>query len=232
MNQIQLLVLAALISLSASLLGRHGLKQNSYLSKKLKSTEVDPNFEAHLPSLLKVGLQERTSTDLARELRKKYKKIESTKRTAAEQLKPVNPELAAELEELADELQESHEKFVEAALAWDAWNRPSPDLPKELRAAAEKEKITSTPDPNFAAHIGGFLKAGSAERPSYDLPSELRLSKYKKMAEVKRVAAKELKSKNINPALAEELDDLAAEIEESHNYFTNVANSLKDKKFS
>lgn len=94
---------------------------------------------------------------------------------------------------------------VEAAVAWDSWNRPSPDLPRELRANAEKEKIISTPDPNYAAHVSGFLKAGTADRESPDLPSELRMLKYKNMASAKRIAAKELKSKNINPALAEEV---------------------------
>jgi hypothetical protein len=228
---LQLSVFAVFAALGVSFLSSAIVVHRNIQSIALKSAELDPNFEAHLPTLLKAGQSERPSAELASELRKKYKKIEQKKRDAAQQLKTVNAELAAELEEIADELQESHENFVAAAIAWDAWNRPSPDLPRELRANAEKEKIIGTQDPNFAAHVSDFMKAGTAERPSPDLPSELRMLKYKNMASVKRIAAKELKSKNINPALAEELDDLAAEMEESHEHFVQLANALKNKKF-
>jgi hypothetical protein len=115
---------------------------------------------------------------------------------------------------------------VSAALAWDAWSRPSPDLPKQLRSKADAIKSASQ-DPNYEAHLKDFMKKGQEERPSYDLPSELRMLKYKNMAAVKRIAANELRSKNLSPALAEELDDLALEMEESHEHFVQVAKTFK-----
>jgi hypothetical protein len=63
----------------------------------LFSSNLDPNFEAHLPELLKAGSKERSSPDLAKELREKYSTIEQTKRKAAIALKEVNAELAAEV---------------------------------------------------------------------------------------------------------------------------------------
>lgn len=113
-----------------------------------------------------------------------------------------------------------------AALSWNAWNRPSPDLPHQLRARADAVNSASQ-DPNFSEQLPKFLKKGKQERPSPDLPSELRMMKYKNMAVVERLAAKEVKSQN--PALAEELEDIAAEIEESHEYFVKVAQSLNTK---
>ena len=64
----------------------------------LCSQTEDPNYMAHLPTLLRKGLDERPDTDLARELRQKYKFVEHKKRTAAGELKEINPELAVELE--------------------------------------------------------------------------------------------------------------------------------------
>ena len=60
-------------------------------------SEVDPNFEEHLPAMLRAGSKDRTSPDLANDLRKKYKVIENKKREAAAVLKPTNEELAAEV---------------------------------------------------------------------------------------------------------------------------------------
>ena len=61
-------------------------------------------------------------------------------------------------------------------------------------------------DPNFEEHLGDFLKRGKGERPDYELPSDLRMLKYKNMAEVKKIAAKELKKAGAeNIALAEEV---------------------------
>ena len=51
--------------------------------------------------------------------------------------------------------------IVKAALYWDAWNRPSPDIGTQLRAQAE----LSSPvvDPNYQAHLKDFLTKGSAD---------------------------------------------------------------------
>jgi len=181
--------------------------------------DIDPNFEAHLPSLLKVGLQERTSPELATKLRERFKQITVVKKEAAKALKEINEELAVEMDELADELDETTEKFVLAATQWDAWSRPSPDLPRELRAKSDLENVTT--DPNFEAHLSDFLSKGLMERPNSDLPSALRLMKFKNTANVKRLAAKELKTSN--PILSETLEEMALEIEESHERFVEMA---------
>ena len=91
------------------------------------------------------------------------------------------------------------EKSVLAATQWDAWSRPSPDLPRELRAKSDLENVST--DPNFEAHLSDFLGKGLMERPNSDLPSALRLMKFKNTANVKRLAAKELKTSN--PILSE-----------------------------
>lgn len=93
-------------------------------------------------------------------------------------------------------------QIVQASLQWDSWNRPPPDLPQQLRAEKEQEKMME--DPNFSAHLPGLMMAGSAERPDYELPQELR-EKYKRMAEVKRMAANEIRKGEIGEALAEEV---------------------------
>lgn len=59
--------------------------------------DIDPNFEAHLPSLLKAGLQERTSPQLATMLRDRFKQITVVKKEAAKALKEINEELAVEV---------------------------------------------------------------------------------------------------------------------------------------
>lgn len=116
-------------------------------------------------------------------------------------------------------------KFVAAALNWDAWSRPSPDLPNELRKK-EEERKKDTADPNYAAHLPAMMKVGRSEdRPSPTMPSELRLMKYKQGAAVKKLASRDLEK--INPALAEELADMALEIEESHEMFEKMAASMK-----
>ena len=199
-------------------------------SMKIASSTEDPNFLAHLPELLKRGLADREDPDLASELRSRYKVIENVKRKASVELKTINPELAAELEELADEMAETSEKFVQTALFWDAWKRPSPDLPSELRAKNDLAK-KDLEDPNFAANLSKFLSAGRNEdRSSPNLPSDLRLIKYKQGVEVKRLASKELKTQNV--ALAEELDEIASEIEESHKRFEEMVQSMRKSRDS
>ena len=107
----------------------------SCFEKIREPISVDPNFEAHLPDLLKVGsAEDRPTPDIAADLRKRFKAIEGEhrifiitpdirppltssidliggSRKAAKVLQSSNSELAIELEELADELEETHEKF-------------------------------------------------------------------------------------------------------------------------
>lgn len=183
---------------------------------------------AHLPTLLRKGLDERPDPDIASQMRQKYKVIENTKRKAAAELKSINPELAAELEELATELDETHEKFVQLAGTYDAWHRPDPELPNQLRQK-EEERKKDLADPNYEAHVKGFMSKGRSEdRPDPDLPSSLRLMRYKYKASVKKLAAEELSK--VNPALAEELQDMAVEMEESHEQFEKMVETMKGKR--
>ncbi|KAJ1432758.1 hypothetical protein B484DRAFT_447626 [Ochromonadaceae sp. CCMP2298] len=184
--------------------------------------ETDPNFEAHLGDFLKVGSQERPASDIGSKLRQRFQEIQVVKRTAAKQLKPLNAELAAELEEIADEMKETHERFVKAAMTYDAWNRPDPELPHQLRVQAELAK--SQQDPNFAEHLEGFLAAGRAEdRPSPEIASELRTMTYSKPSGVKRKAALELRKLDPNCAIAQSLEDIAQEMDEAHERFVEMA---------
>ena len=190
------------------------------------SDDVDPNFEAHLAGFLKKGISgDRPTPDLGLELRRKYGKIEIVKRKAASILKTNNPELALELEELADELKETHEQFVQVALHYDAWSRPDPDLPGKLRA-----KFAPTIDPNYEENLKKFmLKGSSGDRPMPELPTQLRLMKYGNIAKVKRIAAKELRQTN-NLELAAELEEIADELEESHAKFEQLAETFNAMK--
>jgi acyl carrier protein phosphodiesterase len=192
----------------------------------MSASEEDPNYKAHLPSLLKKGMSpDRPDPEIAVQLRARYKEIIGVKKDAASTLKTANPELAAELEELADEMEETHEHFVALAESWDAWGRPDPDLASQLR-----EKKYPATDPNYEAHIDDFMKKGQKEdRPGPDLPSELRMLKYKNMAGVKKLAAGEIKRTGLNEALAEELSDIAEEIEESHERFENLVMAMKER---
>ena len=194
----------------------------------------DDTFDSKLPSMLLKGTAiDRPDPDLAKNLRQRFKQIESTKRKAAAVLKQSNTELAAELEELADELLETTEKFVTAAETWDAWGRPDPDLAANLRAKAELGKRGTSSDPNFVAHLPDLMKQGANDnRPAPDLPSELRMLKYKNSASVKRLAASELKKTNNNSELAAELEEIADEIEESHSRFVELSNTLRAQEFS
>lgn len=203
-------------------------RTGSYIRTCSTAEDIDPNFEAHLADLLNRGLEERPSPEVATDLRKRYKQIQSTKRRAAESIKTSNPELAAELEEIADELAETSEKFVEAAMFYDAWNRPSPDIAQKLR---DFKELTTKPDPNYEAHKESLIAAGlSPDRTSPDLPSELRLLKYKQSASVNRIAAKEIRP--VNKELAAEMDEIADELEESHERFVKMAESFAASKLS
>ena len=187
--------------------------------------DVDPNFEAHLAGFLKRGRADRPTPDLGIELRKKYGNIEVVKRKAASILKVQNPELAAELEELADELKDTHEQFVQVALHYDAWSRPDPALPTKLR-----EKFAPTIDPNYEENLKKFMTRGQEDnRPEPDLPNSLRLLKYSNIAKVKRIAASELRKTN-NSELAAELDEIAQEMEESHAKFEQLAETFNAMK--
>jgi hypothetical protein len=84
-------------------------------------------------------------------------------------------------------------------------------------------------DPNYEAHVKDFMKKGQSEdRPDPDLPSSLRMMRYKYKANVKKLAAQELAE--INPALAEELSEMAVEMEESHEQFERMVVSMKAKR--
>ena len=121
---------------------------------------------------------------------------------------------------MADEINETHERFVQLAGTYDAWHRPDPDLPHQLRQK-EEERKKDLADPNYEAHVKDFMKKGQSEdRPDPDLPSSLRMMRYKYKANVKKLAAQELAE--INPALAEELSEMAVEMEESHEQFERM----------
>ena len=183
--------------------------------------EEDPNYESRLPDLLKKGMaQDRPDADVAKLLRARYQQISQTKSKAAAVIKPQNPELAAELEEIADELMDTHEKFVTLSTTWDAWSRPDPNLPSKLRAQYDRkvEMLDEAED---------YGKKSVVERPDPNLPSTLRMLKYKQGAEVKRMAAKEVRTKD--PALADELEEMADEIEDSHRRFEVMVSDIKKR---
>jgi hypothetical protein len=227
------LIVLALLSVSSSFsthrFSRSSTKRSCAVKDSNPDYVLDDTFDSKLPSfLLKGKAIDRPDPDLAKNLRQRFKQIATTKRTAAAVLKSTNTELAAELEELADELLETTEKFVAAAETWDAWGRPSPDLASDLRAKAELGKRGTSSDPNFVAHLPDLMKQGASDdRPAPDLPSELRMLKYKNSASVKRLAASELKKVNNNSELAAELEEIADEIEESHLRFVELSNTLR-----
>ena len=122
------------------------LHKASTQDRAMSTNDEDPNYKAHLPSLLKKGLSpDRPDPEIAGQLRARYKEIIGVKKDAAvNTLKTANPELAAELEELADEMEETHEHFVALAESWDAWGRPDPDLPLNLGRKKYLKKIRIT----------------------------------------------------------------------------------------
>lgn len=219
MLKFQLLIVLAVVAIGLSFRPRVGRQARVSLSLQ----DSDPNYDLHLPSLLKKGTAaDRPDPELAAKLRKRYSQMIGTKKKAAKALGTTNVELAAELDELAAEMEETSEKFAALAETWDAWGRPDPDLPSQLR-----EKAMPKVDPNFEEHLPEMLKKGMQDRPDPELPSSLRLLKYKQSASKKRLAANELKA--INPALAEEVADIAAEIEESHERFEALALAMKER---
>ena len=209
-----------------------GAVRHSRSVTRSSDAAMDPNFEEHLPELLKRGQAERSSPDIAADLRKRYATIASKKREAATEIRKTtkNEELAAELEEIADELAQTSEKFVALAETYDAWSRPSPDLASDLRRQEEEKKGIKN-DPTFLENLPRMMKAGLKEdRPEPDLPSALRMQKYKNKAFVNRLAAKELSG--TNKKMSEEMASIAEEIEESHNKFVELLEkSIKNKEF-
>lgn len=190
--------------------------------------EEDPNYESRLPELLKRGMaQDRPDADLAKLLRARYQQISTTKSKAAKIIKENNPELAAELEEIADELMDTHDKFVKLSTTWDSWNRPDPNLPSKLRSEYDR-KVEMADE--AAEGYGKLLGASADGRPDPSLPSQLRMLKYKQGAEVKRMAAKEVRPKD--PALADELEEMADEIEDSHRRFEVMVSDIKARDSS
>lgn len=93
-RQIIFLLLVVLVSVCTA------FKQHTTFFGKTARTGVfstpDPNFEAHLPEMLKVGSKERES-NVAHKLRVKYAYLHEKKREAAKILKTLNAELAAEV---------------------------------------------------------------------------------------------------------------------------------------
>ena len=64
--------------------------------------------------------------------------------------------------------------LVEVALYYDAWNRPSPDLPSQLRDKATYSGRFGG-DPNYEAHLPDMMKKGTdSQRTAPTLPSKLR----------------------------------------------------------
>jgi len=188
--------------------------------------EEDPNYESRLPELLKRGMaQDRPDVDLAKMLRSRYQQISATKTKAAKILKQQNPELAAELEEMADEMLETHDKFVKLSTSWDAWSRPDPNLPSKLRAQFDRKVEMENESDDYKARTKLGLDA--AGRPDPSLPSELRMLKYKQGATVKRMAAAEVRPKD--PELAAELEEMADEIEDSHRRFEVMVSDMKKR---
>ena len=96
-----------------------GTRTSGDLAKDLRAAEEakkDPNFESHLSSFMKAGTAERTDHDLPSTLRLlKYQHSVGVKRLAASELRERNPQLSEALAEVADEMEESHQRFVEMA---------------------------------------------------------------------------------------------------------------------
>jgi tRNA(Ile)-lysidine synthase TilS/MesJ len=115
MKSIFIVVLAEIFVVSNSFFlavnhNRFGVR----LYEKIAEAETeDPNFEYHLKNFMKVGLSEnRPAYEIAAELRQRYKiNPESPGRKAAKVLQASNSELAIELQEMADEMEETHMMF-------------------------------------------------------------------------------------------------------------------------
>lgn len=94
-------VIASIALLGNGYLFRTNYRLHGFIARPTTvsmAEEMDPNFEEHLPGMMRAGSQERPSYDLASELRQKYKRIQEKKRQAATSLKTINPELAIEVE--------------------------------------------------------------------------------------------------------------------------------------
>jgi hypothetical protein len=101
-DQVMLNIVIQLLLLVAAVAAwKHAWVRSPVARSRLFSS-VDPNFEAHLSSFLRAGLQERPSKDLGTELRNLYKVV-SIKHKAANELKPLNTKLAAEVQNLGSE---------------------------------------------------------------------------------------------------------------------------------
>lgn len=96
-----------------------GTRTSGDLARDLRAAEEvkkDPNFESHLGGFMKAGSAERPDYDLPSTLRLlKYKHSVGVKRLAASELREKNPQLSEELAEIADEMEESHQRFMEMA---------------------------------------------------------------------------------------------------------------------
>lgn len=178
------------------------------------------SFQEHLPELLKRGLSERPDYELPKLMRARYEKMVAAKKEASRSISGFNLELSEELSELAAEMDDTSHRFVESAENWDAWDRPDPELPNQLRAKAFPAQGSDETDPNYAEHLEEFLTKGRAERPDPDYPTELRRVK-EKAAAAKRAGAVELRK------VATRNEALAAELEESHERFEAMVSGMK-----
>jgi hypothetical protein len=121
---------------------------------------------------------------------------------------------------------ETHEKFVQLSTTWDAWSRPDPNLPNKLRKEYDRKvEMADEAADEYASRtvVGGV----GADRPDPNLPSQLRMLKYKQGAEIKRMAAKEVREKD--PELAAELEEMADEIDDSHKRFEVMVSDMKKR---
>ena len=71
----------------------------------------DPNFNYHLPGLLRLGTAAWADDDLATQLRQRFQKIKDMERKCAAAIVVSNKELSDELVDMADEIDETTERF-------------------------------------------------------------------------------------------------------------------------
>ena len=122
LRQILIIVALCVAAKTAQSLRPTVIRQSRYEMVRMATEKFeDPNFEAHLPTMMEVGRdQNRPDPDIAKKLRDRFKKMENLKRAASAALKKTatNVELAIELEELADEFAETQEKFGKISLCF------------------------------------------------------------------------------------------------------------------
>lgn len=105
----------------------------------LLDAEMDPTFEEFLPRMLRAGSRDRPSPDLARDLRKKYStppQIDTNKTVSDEPLvgeKNVEVKTKKSIKRSSMEDDSTFEENLPKLLKAGLRDRPSPDLPSDLR---------------------------------------------------------------------------------------------------